>query len=458
VHRKATFLHDGAHLLTFFRSVWHSVYPRVPGRLLLWASSLLLISLTTLYAENAVAVDSEPASLAALINEYVKTPDGDNASALLAEILQHPLTNLATVESMLRNGRIYTTQPVGLQPSVSIAVRNHTFRYGLYVPLNYQSSKSYALVICLHGAGFTGDAYLERWQTRLNEQYILACPTLPQGNWWTREAADVVLATLHAVQSLYHVDPDRIFLTGMSNGGIGVYLIGSHYAPLFAGLAPMASGLDDVLLPFLKNLRHTPVYLIHGTQDQVMPVELSRTIAQELTRLGYPYTYREHDRTHPVAGGHYFPREELPDLIAWFDAQHRESLSKTLTVVRDATHLSPFAWVRIDSTDRIAAFSDNLVDRRDDAIKNRVYAKFDAEIVGPNRIEVRTERVRRYSLFLNQDLVDLAKPLTVVTNGQVSYEGPVTPSIVTVLREARRRHDRALLFPVVLTIAVDDHP
>jgi dienelactone hydrolase len=313
-------------------------------------------------------------------------------------------------------------------------------------------------VICLHGAGFTGDAYLERWQTRLNEQYILACPTLPQGNWWTREAADVVLATLHAVQSLYHVDPDRIFLTGMSNGGIGVYLIGSHYAPLFAGLAPMASGLDDVLLPFLKNLRHTPVYVIHGTQDQVMPVELSRTIAQELTRLGYPYTYREHDRTHPVAGGHYFPREELPDLIAWFDAQHRESLSKTLTVVRDATHLSPFAWVRIDSTDRIAAFSDNLVDRRDDAIKNRVYAKFDAEIVGPNRIEVRTERVRRYSLFLNQDLVDLAKPLTVVTNGQVSYEGPVTPSIVTVLREARRRHDRALLFPVVLTIAVDDHP
>jgi dienelactone hydrolase len=313
-------------------------------------------------------------------------------------------------------------------------------------------------VICLHGAGFTGDAYLERWQTRLNERYILACPTLPQGNWWTREAADVVLATLHAVQSRYHIDPDRIFLTGMSNGGIGVYVIGSHYAPLFAGLAPMASGLDDVLLPFLQNLRHTAVYLIHGTQDQVMPVELSRTIAQELTRLGYPYTYREHDRTHPVAGGHYFPREELPDLIAWFDAQHRDALPKTLTVVRDATHLSPFAWIRIDSTDRIAAFSDNLVDRRDDAIKNRLYATLDAELVGSNRIEVRTERVRRYSLFLNQDLVDLAKPITVVTNGQISYEGSVTPSIVTVLREARRRHDRALLFSVVLTITADDHP
>ena len=423
-----------------------------------WASGLLLISLATLYVGAAVAVESEPVSLATLVNEYVDTPDGDKANSLLTEILQHPQAELATVETMLRNGKVYTTEPVGFQPSVPVGVRGRTFRYGLYVPLGYQSSQPYALVICLHGAGFTGDAYLERWQTRLGEKYILACPTLPQGNWWTREAADLVLATLRAVQSRYHIDPDRVFLTGMSNGGIGAYLIGSHYASLFAGLAPMASGLDDVLLPFLQNLRHTFVYVIHGKQDQVMPVELSRTIAQELTRLGYPFTYREHDRTHPVAGGHYFPREELPDLVAWFDAHRRDALPKTLTVVRDATHLSSFAWVRIDSTDRIAAFSNNLVDRRDDMIKNRVYAKLDADIVEPNRIEVRTERVRRYSLFLNQDLVDLAKPVTVITNGQTSYEGVVTPSIATVLGEARRRRDRTLLFPAVLTLPINSNP
>ena len=425
---------------------------------MLCVSGLLVISLWMLSLRAAVAVEMEPVSLTSLINEYVDTPDRDKATALLTEILQHPETNASTVESILRNGRVYTTQPVGFQPGVPVAVRGRTFRYGLYVPASYGPSQPYALVICLHGAGFTGDAYLERWQMRLGENYILACPTLPQGNWWTREAADVVLATLHAVQSRYHIDPDRVFLTGMSNGGIGVYLIGSHYAPLFAGLAPMASGVDEVLLPFLQNLRHTSIYVIHGAQDQVMPVELSRTITQELARLGYPFTYREHDRTHPVAGGHYFPREELPDLIAWFDAQRRDSLPTTLTVVRDATHLSAFAWLRIDSTDRIAAFSDNLIDRRDDTIKNRIYAKVDAEITGPNRIEIHAERVRRYSLFLNQQLVDLAKPVTVVTNGHVSYEGPVTPNLATLLQEARRRHDRHDLFPAVLTISVDDHP
>ena len=76
------------------------------------------------------------------------------------------------------------------------------FGYALYVPSGYQPATAYPLVLCLHGAGFTGEAYLDRWQSRLNEQYILACPTMPMGNWWTRDAADVVLATLRDVQRL----------------------------------------------------------------------------------------------------------------------------------------------------------------------------------------------------------------------------------------------------------------
>jgi dienelactone hydrolase len=453
VHCKPVFLHDAAYLPTVSPSVRRIAHTRLRMWLMFCACCLANVDATAV-----AAAQTEPPLLADLVNEYVETPDGERASALLVDLLRHPHADVPTVATILRNGRVYGTQPVGLQPSVPMQVQGRTFRYGLYVPSNYEPSKAYALVICLHGAGFTGDAYLERWQTRLNEEYLVACPTLPQGNWWTREAADVVLATLRVVQSRYHVDPNRIFLTGMSNGGIGVYLVGSHYASLFAGLAPMASGLDDVLLPFLENLRHTPVYLIHGVQDQVMPVELSRTIAQELSRLGYPFTYREHHGTHPVAGGHYFPREELPDLIGWFGTHRRDLFPKRITVVRDATHLSSFSWVRIDATDRIAAFSENLIDRRDETIRDRVYAKLDAEIVGLNRIEIRTERVRRYSLFLNQDLIDLTQPLTVVTNGRVSYEGTLTPNMATLLREARQRHDRALLFPAMLTLPVDSNP
>jgi predicted esterase len=339
-----------------------------------------------------------------------------------------------------------------------VMVGERSYRYGLSVPQSYRPSQAYGLVICLHGAGFTGDAYLERWQPRLGNDYILACPTYLPGTWWTRQAEELVLATIRSVQARYNVDQDRIFLTGMSNGGIGTYLIGVHHAPLFAGLAPMASGLDDVLLPFLENLRHTPAYLIHGRNDQVMPVELSRSIAKEMTRLGYEFVYREHDRVHPMAGGHFFPREELPALVAWFGSHRREPYPKSQTVIRDASHLTSFAWVRIDATDRIASFTDQLTDSRDETIANRIYARLEAAVVAPDRIEVQTQRVKRYSLFLNQALVDLSKPITIVTNGRVSYQGPLTPRLETLLRDARLRRDRQRLFPILMSLSVESPP
>ena len=404
---------------------------------------------------DASPPDDGTAALSRLVFDFLETKEADTAERRLAEILTQPHADIAAIQSILKHGHRFTGQPAGSQPGITLSIRGRPFRYGLYVPPAYDPAKPYALVLCLHGAGFTGDAYLERWQTRLNDEYIIACPTLPQGNWWTRQASELVMATIEDVESRYHIDLDRVFLTGMSNGGIGAYLIGSHYAPVFAGLAPMASGLDDVLMPFLENLRHTPLYIIHGAKDDVMPVQLSRTIAAELTRLGYPFVYREHDRTHPIAGGHYFPREELPDLVAWLAERRREPFPKRLTVVRDASHLLPFGWVRIDATDRIASFSDNLTDSRDASIVNRVYAKVDAEIVGPNRIEVRTQRVKRYALFLNQSLVDLTKPVTVVTNGRVSFSGNLESSLETLLREARHRHDPVMQFPASLTVSVD---
>ncbi|MDF0651738.1 MAG: hypothetical protein P0121_09755 [Nitrospira sp.] len=402
------------------------------------------------FAEEPVPVVE---SLTSLVLQYIDA-HGDEAGQLLQRILIDKRTSVETVAHIIRAERTYQNQPVGNLPEEQIVIRGRPYQLSLFIPPTYQASKAYALVVCLHGFGFTGEEYLERWRARLGEDYLLACPTYPSGAWFTRQAEEVVLETIRQARRRYHTDPNRIFLTGMSNGGIGAWLIGMHHAPLFAGLAPMASGLDDVLMPFLANLRNTPVYMIHGAKDQVMPVELSRSIARELDRLGYPYVYREHQREHPMAGGHYFPREELPDLVAWFNRQRREPLPTSLTVVRDGSHFQPFNWVRLDVTDQIAAFSEDLVDKRDERIKHRVYARLDALITGGNRIEVKAEHVQRYSLFLNEQLIDLSKPLTVVTNGRLSFEGTVTPSVETLLRQARLRQDPERLFSVHLTIAI----
>ncbi len=65
---------------------------------------------------------------------------------------------------------------------------------------------------------------------------------------------------------------------------------------------------------------------------------------------------------------------------------------------------------------------------------------------------VSTNRIRRYTLFLNQNLVDFSKPVIVETNGKVSYEGMVEPSIDTLLQEVRHRSDTHTLFPAKLTL------
>lgn len=420
-------------------------------------SGIILSALLTIGVGSSFAEVSEPSAdtLASLVYRFLDTDNSDEAERVLQRMLSDKSASIETISQIIRSERTYQNQPVGSLPKEQIVIRGRMYPLSTFIPTTYQASKPYSLVVCLHGYGFTGEEYLERWRPRLGEDYLLVCPTYPSGAWFTRQAEELVLETIRQARRRYHIDPNRIFLTGMSNGGIGAWLIGMHHAPLFAGLAPMASGLDHVLMPFLANLRNTPVYIIHGTKDQVMPVDLSRSISRELDRLGYPYVYREHEREHPMAGGHYFPKEELPDLVAWFKSRRREPLPTRLTLVRDASHFQPYNWLRIDSTDPIAAFSEDLVDKRDERIKRRVYATIDASIVGRTRIEVTAEHIQRYSLFLNDQLIDVSKPLTVTTNGRLSFEGMVSPSVDTLLRQARLRQDPERLFPVHLTIVIE---
>jgi pimeloyl-ACP methyl ester carboxylesterase len=420
---------------------------------------VLVVILAALVGHEADAAAAPPSvDLKTQVFRYLDSPDTDEAARTLQAMLSDPNVTIDQVRRIIQTERDHDPQPTGTIPDERVEVQGRAYHLALSVPLTYHPTKGYGLVVCLHGAGFTGEAYLERWQARLGEDYVLAYPTAPMGAWFARGAEELVLATIRSVQRRYHIDPDRIFLTGMSNGGIGAWVIGMHHAPLFAGIAPMASGLDNVLMPFLDNLRSTPIYIIHGAKDQVMPVELSRTITKELTRLGYSFVYRDHQGEHPMAGGHYFPREELPELVTWLNAQRRNPLPTNVTVVRDASHFQPFGWVRIDATGPIAAFSEDLVSKRDDRITRREYARLDASIVAPNRIEVWAERVQRHSLFLNEQLIDSSMPLVVLTNGQVSFEGPVTPSLETLLRQARLRQDSRQLFPIHLAIQVRKQP
>ncbi len=405
------------------------------------------------FVEGKTHPDRKP-TLRSLVRSYVQEFSGSLLTKRLSQIVSHPEANIHLIEEALREVLHYGTAPVGVQSQRSVTVKGQEVSFALYVPPAYSPDNTYPLILCLHGAGFTGESYLERWVPRLEDRYILVCPTIPNGAWWTRFAENSILEILGRISEEYHINRDRVFLTGMSNGGIGAWIIGMHHADLFAGIAPMASGLDDVMFPFVENLVNTPIYVIHGEKDQVMPIRLSRDLVQEMKRHGVPHQYRKHQWTHPHAGGHFFPRQELPALIAWFDQRRRISLPTKISMVRDATHLMAFSWGRIDSTDQIAAFSENLVDKRDRFIAGAIYAKLQAEITASNTIIVNTVRVKRYTLFLNERLVDFSQPIVVRTNGIQSFEGMVKPRMEILLEEARQRSDFHDLYSAKLMIDV----
>ncbi|MEK7279975.1 MAG: alpha/beta hydrolase-fold protein [Nitrospirota bacterium] len=381
----------------------------------------------------------------ARIEKYISTRDDKEADEILEHILSHPILNIDQILIQLKRWKRYEEEKKGPLFDQKLAIGSGDIKYALYVPEGYSSQIAYPLIVCLHGAGFDGNRYLERWSARLGESYIVLCPSVEGGTWWTDEAASQVISLIEDVKERYNIDTNRIFLTGMSNGGVGALRIGIYFPDRFAGVAPMAGAMPVEAMPFLKNLKNTPVYIIHGSKDQVMPVEYSRKISNRLQDLGYDVVYKEHDMVHPQAGGHFFPAEELPELIKWLGGKRRDPYPKELTFRVSGTGRRGYYWVTIDE-----------MEEGKEGNKSRVlFTSIETKVIDGNRIEVKSEKVKTYTLFLNDKIVDLSKDVTIVTNGKVSFEGHIKKDPSILLKDARSRQDREMLFPATITIKVD---
>ena len=119
------------------------------------------------------------------------------------------------------------------------------------------------------------------------------------------------------VKRLWSIDEDRVFLSGISMGGMGVWGIGAHYPHEFAALIAFASRGDFYMwkeltrgsLPGFKakmaegefgaemvaSYRNLPSVIVHGTADWVMPIRQSRRMNDLISAAGFDVTYSELD-------------------------------------------------------------------------------------------------------------------------------------------------------------------
>jgi predicted peptidase len=186
------------------------------------------------------------------------------------------------------------------------------YPYAVYVPRGYDPSRPWPLILFLHGMGESGtdgvrpiiqgigSAILwasERWPA------IVIFPQKPtqDSQWEQHETA--VMTILDTVRGQYTVDPDRIYLTGLSQGGHGTWVLGARHHDLWAalvsicaytaapprdagpGLPPAYTGTTEQLAAGIGDL---PLWIFHGDADDVVPPEQAREMARAMTALGHP--------------------------------------------------------------------------------------------------------------------------------------------------------------------------
>ena len=190
--------------------------------------------------------------------------------------------------------------------------------YSLYVPESYTPDRPWPLVMALHGGSGNGRAFLWSWLRDARAQgAILVAPTAT-GPTWSLMGDDTdtpnLARILADIRARYRIDPARLLLTGMSDGGTFCYVSGllpdspfTHLAPCAASFHPMLAQMADP-----DRLRGLPIHLTHGALDWMFPVRVARDARAALTRAGAAVTYREVDDL-----SHAYPRDLNPGLLAW---------------------------------------------------------------------------------------------------------------------------------------------
>jgi phospholipase/carboxylesterase len=171
--------------------------------------------------------------------------------------------------------------------------------YTLYIPENYAADREWPLIICLHGGYGEGYEYIWTWLRPARALgYILLSPKSLDVTWtMTSNSIDTrsILAMLDEIAQEYSIDRSRLFLTGLSDGGIMTYLLGIERHEMFTGIAPIAGALHPMVDPLLrtKTGRELPIFVIHGVHDFIFPVTFTRQTNELLKSLGYNLKYEE---------------------------------------------------------------------------------------------------------------------------------------------------------------------
>lgn len=168
-------------------------------------------------------------------------------------------------------------------------------KYLLYLPKDYnaRSNVQWPMLLFLHGMGERGDnlelvkkhGIAKIVEERMDFPFVVISPQCRSGSTWGMEL-DTLYELVKGAIETYNVDEKRVYLTGLSMGGYGAWLLAEAYPHLFAAVVPICGGttLNIGFPERIGVLKDIPIWVFHGAKDRVVPLENSRQLVDVLKK------------------------------------------------------------------------------------------------------------------------------------------------------------------------------
>lgn len=166
----------------------------------------------------------------------------------------------------------------------------YNFNYLQYLPKDINENKKYPLVLFLHGAGERGDdldlvamhGFFEHIKHGKDYPFICIAPQCPNKKYWGcfMESLKVFLDDMCYTLP---VDENRIYLTGLSMGGTGTFMLAMANPDKFAAIAPICG---SGIVWYAEALKEIPVFMWHGDCDEIVPISESVTMLSKINKCG----------------------------------------------------------------------------------------------------------------------------------------------------------------------------
>jgi len=458
--------------------------------------------------ERKQALAASFAEAVSLARRYLETP-GDHRTSLEVALKAYPGPIEPVIEALKpRPGRAESRKGEIQKEHFTASGLRERYPDDLlcfFVPSQYDHAEPFGLLVFMHGGDGRSprekaiaivsspeddqDSYGLRPHIEKGS-FITVAPSAPwdqecHKRWNLPEADEYISAVIRECEHRFNIDGNRIFLGGHSMGGFGAYHLCQRLNDRIAGglLSAGAWKTSD-----FRCLAGTGVFIVHGRNDTApgaspvkgqgtrenewTGVSFARGAVERMKRDGCGCVYHEHGGGHAFRDG----KDGMSEFVRLTGSWRRDPFPRRVVAVSprgswliDPVTATPHSyWVSIHEIDKgnieydslaltgpnIAVTAEDLREQGYRLVKTQLQGgRVEAVLRGNNVIEVKTENVRSFSLWLHSEMVDFSKLVTVVVNG-AQEEHQIVPSLLDALRSYERKRDWGLVYHAEFMISL----